>query len=98
MKCNFCGKYHPINKCGICDKESLYCPCYGCLTKQKQDLQKIMPFYKILTDKINMQSEGVSMQKWKKAFPNFHGWLMDNGFRYDKTKDKSIQLNDRRRK
>ena len=68
------------------------------LIRQNKDLKKIMPFYKILTDKMTMQSDGVSMPKWKKAFPNFYAWLMDNGFRYDATKDKTIRRTVSKRK
>ena len=37
--CNECNKSHPLNRCGICDKESLKCPCYDCLKNENEELK-----------------------------------------------------------
>jgi hypothetical protein len=59
--------------------------------RENKLLKMQMPFYKMLVDKQCYYPQGIGIKMWKRAFPNFYAWLMDNGFRYDKTKDKTIR-------
>jgi len=35
--------------------------------------------------------QGLPIEEWKIKYPNFHSWLENNGFVYNKAKDRTIK-------